>query len=411
VTATTGAPRSAPKSTGLRLAAAVAAGRGAAELSRRLGRGSGSTIGGRVTVALAPDALRRLSAGRRIAVVTGTNGKSTTTSLLSAALGEETCTNGAGANLPAGLVAALSASSAATAVLETDELYVPRVLRATQPRVLVLLNLSRDQLDRSHEVARVARRWRAGLADTQVTVVANAADPNVVYAVGDADAVWVSPATRWTNDAPLCPWCGAPLRWAAQWSCGCGRQQPTATVTVTDRAITTGAGTRLDAPPALPGDVNVDNAAFAVAAAGVMGVPPEVAVERMAAVRSVAGRYARLRVADRAVTLLLAKNPAGWAAALPLLGTDGPLAIGVNARSADGADTSWLWDVEFERLAGRVIGAFGERADDLALRLTYAGAVVITGPDLAAVAPRLPDGDLTVVANYTAFQEVRRSAC
>jgi lipid II isoglutaminyl synthase (glutamine-hydrolysing) len=132
--------------------------------SRRLRLGGGSVIGGRVGLLLDPHLLHALGAGRRVALVSGTNGKTTTTKLLTAALGGTTviATSPAGANMAAGMAAALAgAPTAATAVLEVDEGYLGRAVEALAPEVIVLLNLSRDQLDRVNEVRMVAARWRS----------------------------------------------------------------------------------------------------------------------------------------------------------------------------------------------------------------------------------------------------------
>jgi UDP-N-acetylmuramyl tripeptide synthase len=120
------------------------------------------------------------------------------------------------------------------------------------------------------------------------------------------------------------------------------------------------------------------------------------------------GRYARLDLGGRPATLFLAKNPAGWAAALSMIDEGSVLAVGINARIADGTDTSWLYDVPFERLSGQVVGAIGDRRADLAVRLHYAGAQPVVDDDLVRLAAKLPDGPLTVAANYTAFREMRR---
>ncbi|HEX3981150.1 MAG TPA: Mur ligase family protein, partial [Acidimicrobiales bacterium] len=137
-------------------------------LSRTLGRGSGTVAGGRVGLALDPSLLTALAHDRRIALVTGTNGKTTTTRLLAAALsvtdGPVVASNETGANMPAGHVAALVGSSpSAPAVLEVDEGYLGRLVEETTPRVVVLLNLSRDQLDRISEVRMMVDRWRTAL--------------------------------------------------------------------------------------------------------------------------------------------------------------------------------------------------------------------------------------------------------
>lgn len=400
----------------LRLSAALSAGRLAGGLSRRLGRGSGTVVRGRIALAVAPDALQRLAAGRRSIVVTGTNGKSTTTRLIAAALGGDVATNADGANMAPGILTALDDSDSGTAVLETDELHVPAVLRATGAEVLVTLNLTRDQLDRTHEVSRTARVWATAVATAgestgrPVTVVANAADPHVVDAAQSGAPVWVDPGLRWTEDASVCPRCGRLLDWGddGRWSSACGFAMPQAQYTLTPTGVMLPDGRDLPVPLKLPGDVNRGNAAFAIAVAGVFGVAPELAAERLADVDVVDGRYATLDLGGRPAQLFLAKNPAGWAAALSMIDQDSVLAVGINARIADGTDTSWLYDVPFERLAGRVVGALGDRRDDLAVRLHYAGATPLIDDDPVRLAAALPPGPLVVAANYTAFRELRR---
>ncbi len=144
----------------------------------------------------------------------------------------------------------------------------------------------------------------------------------------------------------------------------------------------------------------------------------------MATVVEVAGRFASIERRGRSLRLLLAKNPAGWTAVFDLLdetgGGDGPVVLSVNARTADGLDTSWLWDVPFERLAGRPVMATGDRRLDLAVRLHYAEVdhqVVpdpLTAVDRAiAILPSPVTGDpgpgeaIDVIANYTAFADLR----
>ena len=215
----------------LRTRVAAAVGGGVSALSRATGYGSGSVVGGHAVLAIDPLALERLSAGRQVALVSGTNGKTTTTKLLSSALdagrqgkaghqGKEdgeghVVTNLLGANLPTGLAAALAAGPpGAPAVLEVDEAWLARVCARTHPRLLVLLNLSRDQLDRNNEVRQVAQRWREACqqAAPGLVVVANADDPLVAWAASAAPRVtWVGAGLRWNHDAAGCPDCGGPV--------------------------------------------------------------------------------------------------------------------------------------------------------------------------------------------------------
>ena len=395
----------------LRLRLALRAGRAAGELSRLLGRGSGVVVRGRVALALDPAALSQLAAGRRSVVVTGTNGKSTTTRLIAAALGGQVATNSTGANMAPGIVTALDDSADPVAVLETDELHVPSVTRQARPEVLVTLNLTRDQLDRTHEVSRTAQVWAGAIAQNpDIVVVANVADPHVVDAALAGRPVWVDPGLRWTEDASVCPRCGRVLDWTpdGRWSSDCGFAMPAADYTLTPDGVRLPDGRDLPVPLRLPGSVNRGNAAFAIATAAAFGIAPEVAAQRIANVEVVDGRYATLDLGGRPARLFLAKNPAGWAAALTMIDADSVLIVGINARIADGTDTSWLYDVPFERLAGRIVGATGDRRDDLAVRLHYAGATPIVDDDPVRLAAALPPGPLVVAANYTAFRELRR---
>ena len=392
-----------------RLTLALSAGRLAGWLSRRLGRGAGAVVRGRVVLGLAPGALRALAAGRRTVVVTGTNGKSTTTRLITAALGGDVATNATGANMGPGLVTALDDQRATTAVLETDELHVPAVMRATEPLVVVALNLTRDQLDRTHEVSRTSRVWGEAFGARPVTVVANAADPHVVAAALAGTPVWVDPGLRWTEDATVCPRCGKLLDWVdGRWSSSCGLTMPEPDYLLTADGVRVPGGEEVPLDLRLPGTVNRGNAAFALAAAAVLGVPPATAAARLTAVDTVDGRYAQLDLGGRPARLFLAKNPAGWAAALAMIDPESQLVVGINARIADGTDTSWLYDVPFERLAGRTVGAIGDRRTDLAVRLHYAGATPVVDDDPVRLAAQLPPGPLVVAANYTAFRELRR---
>lgn len=410
----------------MRLRAATSLGRLAGGLSRTLGRGDGFVIGGRVVLATCPDAFRQLVAGRRVAFVSATNGKTTTTRLLAAAMGAAgpVVTNTSGANMPAGLVAALARPQpgippSAPAVLEADETYLPGLLPATSAPLLVLGNLSRDQLDRVGEVAMVARRWRSIFAATPgVSAVANADDPHVAWAAGVIPNVtWVSVGNTWTADSVLCPSCGAILRRDDRdWSCACGFRRPEVAWRLDDGDVVTPEGERHPLQLHLPGTANQANAVMAVVAADALGVPPSVSVPAMSSVVSVGGRYQTVNLGGRRVRLLLGKNPAGWAEMFGMLApAPAPVVIAINARAADGKDPSWLWDVPFEKLADRFVVATGERRHDLAVRLTYADVPHVTVEDPWTTESAMPAEvgspgahPLDAVGTYTAFRELLR---
>jgi lipid II isoglutaminyl synthase (glutamine-hydrolysing) len=407
--------------TAARFAVARSAGSLAAGLSRLTGRGDGTTIGGRVTLALDPAALSRAADGRAIALVSGTNGKTTTRTLLVAALATRglVVSNSGGANLPTGLTAALASDRLPRdGVLEVDEPYLPLVSAAVRPRAAVLLNLSRDQLDRYAEVRRLAGIWRETLAAPGAPVaIANCDDPLVVWAALAAPSViWVAAGQRWHGDTAVCPACGGVVvRDAAGWSSDCGLSRPAPDWVVEGTTVVDPSGTRHSVGLALPGEVNVGNAALAASAATLWDVAPADAFAAMAGIAEVEGRYLATTYDGTPARLLLAKNPAGWAEALSMLPTtDVGVVVAVNARAADGRDPSWLWDVPFEMLQGRFAVATGERSRDVAVRLRYA-AVEHSREDDAAAALRAAGrsvvgnhGPVEILANYTAFQTYRR---
>ena len=402
----------------LRARVATTVGDAAAAVSRLAGRGDGSVIGGIIGLRLAPDLLSQLAAGRQVVLVTGTNGKTTTTRLITAALaplGRKIASNIYGANMEAGLTSALSrAPDAPLAVLETDEKYIPAMVRATRPKVVVLLNLSRDQMDRAAEIWLLARRWREALSSVpDCRVVANADDPLVAWAAGGArQATWVAAGQRWREDSWCCPNCGNHLqRHGDDWSClECGLRRPHVSwVLDGDKVIGPGGqATALDL--ALPGRANRSNAVIALAVAEAFGVPLTQALDELRGVSSVAGRYTQVNRRGCDIRLLLAKNPAGWLEALDVLAPPpAPVLLSVNAQGPDGRDTSWLWDVDFRRLRGRQVLVGGERRLDLAVRLEADEVAfqLVGDIDEAIDAARAAGPSLEVLANYTAFQQYR----
>ncbi len=385
-----------------------------AALSRATGRGDGSVIGGRLGLRVEPQLLALLAEGRQVALVSGTNGKTTTTRFTAAAVGVlgDVATNSFGANMPTGHTTALAqAQRAPYAVLEVDEHYLRTVLAQTTPRVIALLNLSRDQLDRAMEVGMIAENWRKALTGTAAHLVANCDDPMVVWAASASDHVtWVAAGQRWQEDSFVCPNCVRHLdRSGADWSCpGCAFRRPEpAWSLAADGAIVGPDGARHRVDLQLPGRVNRANAATALAVAAEFGVPVAEALPRLSQVASVAGRYATVVRDDKVIRLLLAKNPAGWLEALDMVEPGCPVLLSINSRDPDGLDTSWLYDVDFTPLFGRRVIVTGERAYDLCVRLDINGVAFEHLRDFAAALAALPTGRLEVVANYTAFQDIR----
>jgi lipid II isoglutaminyl synthase (glutamine-hydrolysing) len=401
---------------GVRDHVALSAMRAVNAASRSARRGDGTVVGGRMALRLSPRLAERLASGREVALVSGTNGKTTTTACLAAALATRgaVATNATGANMLPGHVAALGAARrSSSAVLECDEVWLPRLCDVERPRAVVLLNLSRDQLDRTAEVRHVADAWRAALADFAGICVANADDPLVVHASVDAPRVaWFAGGLAFGGDAVACPRCAGRLEFGdSEWRCRCGLARPT------PDAEPTRFGAILDGREvhyvmALPGRFNHANGAGALLAAARLGVEPATAAAAIAGVAEVAGRFSTLELEGRTARLMLAKNPAGWSALLDLVADDdGPVVVAINARVADGHDTSWLYDVDFERLGARRVVAAGERWRDVSTRLFYAGVAhdEVPDPRAAIAAACSGDGKVDVIANYTAFAELHRS--
>jgi len=404
-------PDRVPVRTSIALTAAAAA----RWASRTAGRGKGSMIGGLVAAKIDPDIMRRLAAGKRTAIITGTNGKSTTTRMTAAALAEigEVATQADGANMDAGIIATLTLQrSAPVCALEVDELHVPHVSDAVDPEVLVLLNLSRDQLDRVGEINMIERRLREGISrHPKTTVVANCDDVLVTSAAFDSEhVVWVAAGASWVGDSVSCPRTGEPIVRSDDGWYSTGDQsfrRPTPDWWVDDENIYGPDGFRSRLDLAVPGRANRGNAAQAVAAAVAMGADPDKAVAAVGTVGEVAGRYGIHQVGNHSVRTLLAKNPAGWQEALSMIDQDADgLVIAVNGQVPDGEDLSWLWDVRFEAFETMAVVAAGERAADLSVRLLYAGAEHTTIPDPVRAIASCPPGRVEVLANYTAFRDL-----
>lgn len=357
---------------------------------------------------IAPDLVASLAHGRTVILVSGTNGKTTTTSMIVAGWGGDVTTNETGANMPAGHAAALVATRNDRVALEVDEAWLGDTLKSTQPRVIVLLNLSRDQLDRANEVRHLAERWRTALAshdDAALVVVANANDPLVVYAAETrANTIWCDVPTTWIADALSCPKCTLAISHVGNsWHCSCGFAKPiNITSSLGDELVIDGVTVPLEL--SMPGEFNRSNATLALTALHGLGVDLDEAVRRVNAIHSVVGRFSVRRWNGHVLRLLLAKNPSGFAAMLATLPDDGAdIWVAINARVADGHDPSWLYDVPFELLRGHRVFCFGDRRLDLATRLDYGRIDYVVVDDEDSVP--MSKETVSLLANYTAFND------
>jgi len=436
----------------------VTAGKTVAAVSRRIGRGGGTALPGLVAEKFDPAIVRDLGSqlGRGTVLITGTNGKTTTSRILASIATEAGLPhlhNREGSNLMRGIASSMLALAAASGtmpggegmlgIIETDEATLPPATRALAPRVIAFTNLFRDQLDRYGEVDTVAALWREALASApaDATLVLNADDPSVaelaigwtgsIHWFGLDDEAFATNAGG-ASDARWCRACGGKFAYETRyfahigkWRCeGCERRRPSPRTSATSVHLGLGGASfgvegLGDVTMSLTGAYNVYNALAAIAVARVLGINDVDITRGLAAAQAAFGRQEVVELEGRRLRLLLAKNPAGANQVLRLLaGLEGDLQVGVllSDRFADGQDVSWTWDVDFELLAGRVgkCWAGGTRAEDIALRLKYAG-----WPAPAAVARAYhyfvdslladtePGSDVFLIPTYTSLLDLR----
>ncbi len=382
-------------------------------LSRRAGRSGGTTAPGRLLLKVAPRALERMSRELEAGsvLVSATNGKTTTAAMIAAALeraGRPVVHNRAGSNMAWGVATALldaGREGGQLGLFEVDEAWLPSVARDTAPRLVLLSNLFRDQLDRYGELELLADRWAELTADLdgRARLVLNADDPLVadlgrerggVTYFGVEDDSQALPGMQHAADSKHCRNCGHAYEYEAvylghmgRYRCpNCGRARPEPQVAATRVSLDGMDGSQVDlrTPQGelsvrlpLPGLYNVYNAVAATATALELGVPLATVGEALEGFSGSFGRVETIPVNGRRVSILLIKNPAGANEVLRTLTLeDGKLDLwmALNDGIADGRDVSWIWDADFEVLAGRVrrVTCSGTRAEEMALRLKYA---------------------------------------
>jgi len=419
---------------------------------------------------MAPDAIERLASklDQGSIVVSSTNGKTTTAGMIAGILraaGREPVHNRAGSNMHWGVATALLEQKGQEGLFELDEAWLPRVAPQLRPRLLVLGNLFRDQLDRYGELERLADEWAELVvslteppaapgreAEEAAVKLALCADdplvadlgrdkelerrPGVTY-FGIEDTSQALPELQHAHDAKHCRRCGAPYAYdrafvghLGHYTCpNCDADRPIPDVAATEIELRGMSGSRMKvSTPAgelvmelpLPGLYNVYNALAAISAGLSSGISLEKIKAGLESMTAVFGRVETIEVEGKHVSILLIKNPAGANEVLRtvmLEGSEGGLDlwIALNDRIADGRDVSWIWDADFELLADgvrRVVCA-GTRASEMALRLKYAGwpedAIEVNEPISgsldAAVAGA--NGRLFALPTYTALLELR----
>ena len=437
----------------------LAVARATGAVSRRSGRGGGTTLPGRLLLRLAPDALGRLATSLEggSTIVSATNGKTTTAGMIAAILhadGRIPVHNRAGSNMSWGVTTALLEQKGTEGLFEVDEAWLPAVAAELEPRLIVLGNLFRDQLDRYGELERLADGW-AALVEAHAGAtgfILNADDPLVadvgrdrdgarrprVTYFGIEDPSQALPALEHAHDAKHCRRCGAPYTYErafvghlGHYSCpSCDADRPAPDVAATEVSLEGMSGSRLAVRTPdgelrvhlpLPGLYNVYNAIAAIATALRLGVDLETVGRGLEAMKAVFGRVETIDVAGVPVHILLIKNPAGANEVLRTLRLESgderiDLWVALNDRIADGRDVSWVWDADFELLADSVrsVVCAGTRAPEMAVRLKYAGWPI----EAIEVAEEIPasldralersQGRLFALPTYTALLELRK---
>lgn len=467
---------------GLRTIAAVAACRITRAALRVLHRG-GTALPGKAALLFDPKLLRTVSDGMEIIVVTGTNGKTTTCSMLEHVLesGGYTClSNKSGANLLSGVTAELACSADWTgraktryAVIECDEGALKQVTPLIRPKVIAVTNLFRDQLDRYGEVMHTLEEIRKGvLASPGSILCLNADDPLVSSLAQDVpnpvlyygmDVPAGSQEDPVLSDAKYCIRCGAEYRYSYHTyahlggfscpQCGYQRQEPDCAVMQILEMTPEGSSCRIRLPEkdagktgsgrgkkedakagsragrgreyglqvGLPAVYNLYNALAAACAGTAFGLRPEQVLEALKTVHSSFGRMEHFTLGKTGLQMILVKNPAGCDQAISYLISAGRpyrLLLCLNDRTADGHDISWIWDADYERLAAdrnlTEILTAGDRAEDLLLRLKYAGVSpgrmqLVREPKDAVGWIAASEVPVFALPNYTSMLELREA--
>lgn len=446
----------------MRETAAVAAGKAAMWASRRAGLGAGSNLPGKVALSILPDLPRRIAS--RIpggcVLISGTNGKTTTANLLAHLLslrGTRPVHNRIGANLVTGITAAMvedcdlaGRPRGDLGLFEVDEATLPRAVELLSPRLVIITNLYRDQLDRYGELETLASRMRLALASLErdAVLLLNADDPLVstlgeesparLLYFGIEDPSLREKGMRHAADSKYCRRCGSRLEFRrvyfshmGDYRCpACGVDRPVPQVSARrvelrgaqgSRVLLSLAGEDLEVLSPLPGLYNVHNLLAAAGAAYLLGVDAGTIARGVEEYRTAFGRGESFSLRRRRLFLVLSKNPTGFNEVIRTVRREGEsllLLLALNDRIADGRDVSWIWDVDFEELApaARLVVASGTRAEDMALRMKYAGmesGSIVVEKDLKkailrALAAANEGETVFALTTYTATLEARK---
>ena len=387
-------------------------------MARLLHRG-GTAMPGRFALKVCPGLLKVLAKDVSTVAITGTNGKTTSARMVEEAFKEagfDYFANRSGANLISGITTEFVLNASLTgkprkkyAVIECDEAAARRVFGELQPKAVLVTNLFRDQLDRYGEVTHTLENIREGLKKTPDTVLCLNADcsltsslsldlPNRCVFYGIDGTAAKNHRKPEISDATHCIRCKTEYEYeyityghlGGFYCPKCGYSRHSADVAVTDVAERTADGSavvmnirgdRQAVTINLPAVYNIYNAAGALTAATEMGVDVQTAIMALSQFKCGFGRMEKFDLGGRGARMMLIKNPAGANQVLEFLrdiSDPFTLAVCLNDRSADGTDISWIWDAEFEELAGmdrrvKKVIVSGDRAADMQVRMKYAG--------------------------------------
>jgi UDP-N-acetylmuramyl tripeptide synthase len=366
---------------------------------RSLGLGAGSVLPGEIATRIYPNLLPTLFKQVRqgVILVVGTNGKTTTSSLLRTILAKteaQVIHNETGANLINGLTTALLESTnwlgeitADYAILEVDENVLPLVLKKCQPKIILGLNLFRDQLDRYGEVDAISQRWQEAIVSLpkETLIVLNGDDPTLSYLgqqlpqkvlfFGLSEPELYLDEVPHAVDSIYCPSCGASLEYEGLYLSHLGDFHcPSCNFTKSSPALNS-----KEWPQILIGVYNKYNTIAAGLVAQELGISTSSIYETVRNFRAAFGRSEELYIDGKHVRILLSKNPVGMNETIRAVKQiqsgqeNGVSLLVLNDQIPDGTDVSWIWDVDMDKLTtlgGKIIVS-GDRVYDLALRLKY----------------------------------------
>ncbi|MBU3852098.1 MAG: Mur ligase family protein [Candidatus Paralactobacillus gallistercoris] len=412
----------------------------------------GSSLPGKLAVKIDPNVLHELGKNYDVILVTGTNGKTLTTSLIVKIMqqtGADVVTNSTGSNMVQGITTAFLAhknkrSDRKVAVLEVDEANVAPICQYITPKAFVLTNIFRDQMDRYGEIYTTYNKILNGIklapsatlimnGDAPIFSSKELPNPKIYYGFNDQTTdhdLVAAPNT----DGVLCPRCNHILHYhflvysnLGDYFCpNCGFHRPELNFAVTklgDRTPTS-SQFEIDGYPfeiKIGGLYNIYNTLAAYAVGRFMHIGPKAISQACEYDEKVFGRQEVVNIDGKEVTLILVKNPVGLNQVLDMIELDKDkfsLAFLLNAKYADGIDTSWIWDGNFEKLvnSGKVDHylAGGERYKDASFRLKVAGVddkdlTITEGLDhVIDEIKQLPNNHVYVLATYTAVLQLRK---